>query len=132
MTETTGSPQGEVSLLTFAMPADTNSAGDIFGGWIMSQMDLAGAASARRHAQSRVVTVAVDAMTMHKPVFIGDELTCYTQLLKVGRTSLSVHVEAWVKRGGFGELVKVTSATFAFVALGEDRKPREVLPLPAK
>ena len=130
MNPTKEEPQGEVSLRTFAMPADTNAAGDIFGGWIMSQMDLAGAACARRRAQSRVATVAVDAMTMHKPVFIGDELTCYTELLKVGRTSLAVHVAAWVKRGGFGELVKVTSASFTFVAIGEDRKPREVPPLP--
>ncbi|MGB9152803.1 MAG: acyl-CoA thioesterase [Alphaproteobacteria bacterium] len=132
MESTTEDPQGEVSLRTFAMPADTNAAGDIFGGWIMSQMDLAGAACARRRAQSRVATVAVDAMAMHKPVYVGDELTCYTTLLKVGRTSLAVHVEAWVKRGGIGELVKVTSASFTFVAIGEDRKPREVPPAPAE
>jgi acyl-CoA thioesterase YciA len=122
-------PQGDVSLRDFAMPADTNSAGDIFGGWIMSQMDLAGASCARKHAQSRVVTIAVDAMEMHKPVFVGDELTCYTELCKVGRTSMSVHVAAWVRRGGFGELVKVTDARFTFVALGEDRKPCAVPPL---
>lgn len=128
MTETAEKPEGEVSLRTFAMPANTNSDGDIFGGWIMSQMDLAGAAHARRRAQGRVATVAVEAMAMHKPVFVGDELTCYTQLTRVGRTSLTVDVAAWVQRGGIGELVKVTEAKFTFVAIGTDKKPRHVPP----
>lgn len=124
-------PCGEVSLRAFAMPADANYSGDIFGGWIMSQMDLAGAAHAKRRAQGRVVTIAVDAMAMHKPVFIGDELTCYTQLIKTGRTSMVVDVAAWVQRGGIGDLVKVTEAKFTFVAVGEDRKPRALPPLAA-
>lgn len=126
MTQSQEKPQGEISLRTFAMPASTNSDGDIFGGWIMSQMDLAGGAHARRRAQGRVVTVAVEAMAMHKPVFVGDELTCYTQLTHVGRTSLTIDVAAWVQRGGIGDLVKVTEAKFTFVAIGADKKPRLV------
>jgi acyl-CoA thioesterase YciA len=128
MSEPQETPSGEISLRTFAMPAYTNSDGDIFGGWIMSQMDLAGAAHARRRAQGRVATVAVEAMAMHKPVFVGDELTCYTQLTHIGRTSLTVDVAAWVQRRGIGELVKVTEAKFTFVCLGEDKKPRALPP----
>ncbi len=120
----TALPQGEIMIRTLAMPADTNPAGDIFGGWLMSQMDLAGGMAAGVAAQGRVVTVAVDGMTFHKPVRVGDELTCYTRLLRTGRTSLAIKVEAWVRRRSTLEPVKVTEGTFTFVAIDEAGRPR--------
>lgn len=120
-------PPGELAIRTIAMPADTNPAGDIFGGWLMSQMDLAGGTVAISRAGGRVATVAVDAMTFHQPVFVGDELSCYADLLRVGRTSLSYRVTAYVRRRERREWMKVTEGTFTYVAIGDDRKPR---PLP--
>ncbi|GAA0579418.1 acyl-CoA thioesterase [Caenispirillum bisanense] len=117
-------PQGEIMIRTLAMPADTNPAGDIFGGWLMSQMDLAGGMAAGVAAQGRVVTVAVDGMTFHKPVRVGDELTCYTRVIRTGRTSLAIKVEAWVRRRSTLEPVKVTEGTFTFVAIDETGRPR--------
>ena len=112
------------SLRTIAMPADANPSGDIFGGWIMSQMDIAGGSYARYIAESRVVTVAVEAMTFHLPVFIGDEISCYCDTVKVGRTSISVHIEAWVRRNRLmSEHIKVTEAVYTYVAMDENRKP---------
>jgi len=121
-------PQGELSLRTLAMPADTNPAGDIFGGWIMAQMDIAGGTHALRRAGGRVATVAVEAMTMHKPVFVGDEVSCYSDLVRIGTTSLTVRVESWVRRKCIGPMIKVTSACFTFVAIDDNRKPRPVPP----
>ena len=112
------------SLRTIAMPADANPSGDIFGGWIMSQMDLAGASHARNIAKTRVVTVAVEAMTFHLPVFVGDEVSCYCETKKVGNTSIAVHIETWVRRDRLmDEIVKVTEAVYIYVAIGDDRKP---------
>lgn len=119
-------PPGELAIRTIAMPADTNPAGDIFGGWLMSQMDLAGGAVALTRAQSRVATVAVDAMTFHQPVLVGDELSCYAELIRVGRTSLSYRVTAYVRRRDGRQHVKVTEGIFTYVAIGDDRKPRPV------
>jgi acyl-CoA thioesterase YciA len=119
-------PPGELSIRTIAMPADTNPSGDIFGGWLMSQMDLAGGTFAQFRAKGRVATVAVDGFTFHKPVFVGDELSCYCQLVRVGRTSITVHVEAWVRRKHSSEHLKVTEATYTFVAIDGERKPRPV------
>jgi acyl-CoA thioesterase YciA len=119
-------PPGELAIRTIAMPADTNPAGDIFGGWLMSQMDLAGGTVALARARGRVVTVAVDAMTFHEPVSVGDQLSCYAELLRVGRTSLSYRVTAYVRRGVGQEQVKVTEGTFTYVAIGSDRRPRPV------
>lgn len=119
-------PQGEIMIRTLAMPADTNPAGDIFGGWLMSQMDLAGGMAAAQRAHGRVATVAVDGMTFHKPVRVGDELTCYTRVGRVGRTSLAICIEAWVRRRGTWALEKVTEGTFTFVAIDEAGKPRTV------
>lgn len=119
-------PQGEIMIRTLAMPADTNPAGDIFGGWLMSQMDLAGGMAAGQRARGRVATVAVDGMTFHKPVRVGDELTCYTRIGRVGRTSLSVCVAAWVRRKATWQLEKVTEGTFTFVAIDEGGRPRAV------
>jgi len=121
-------PQGEPALRAIAMPADANPYGDIFGGWLLSQMDLAGGAAARRRAKGRTATVAITAMTFHRPVFVGDEVTCYAQIVKVGRTSITVKVESWVRRGIGEEQIAVTEGIFPYVAIGEDRRPRPVPP----
>lgn len=117
-------PRGEVSIRTIAMPADTNPSGDIFGGWLMAQMDMAGGTFARYRAQGRVATVAVDGFTFHKPVFVGDELTCYSTETRRGHTSITIWVEAWVRRGDTAELVKVTEGHFTFVAIDDKGTPR--------
>jgi acyl-CoA thioesterase YciA len=109
---------------TLAMPADTNPSGDIFGGWLLAQMDIAAGMVAYIRAHGRVATVAVDAMTFHKPVFVGDIVTCYADVTKVGRTSLTVQVEAWARRARTHEEVRVTEGRFTLVAIDEDRRPR--------
>ena len=121
-------PRTEPALRAIAMPADANPYGDIFGGWLLSQMDLAGGAVARRRAKGRTATVAITAMTFHRPVFIGDEVTCYAQIVKVGRTSITVKVESWVRRGIGEEQIAVTEGIFTYVAMDEDRRPRPVPP----
>ena len=121
-------PRGEPALRAIAMPADANPHGDIFGGWLLSQMDLAGGAAARRRAKGRTATVAITGMTFHRPVFIGDEVTCYAQIIKVGRTSITVKVESWVRRGTGDEHIAVTEGIFTYVAVDEDRRPRPVPP----
>jgi len=116
------------SLRTLAMPADANPSGDIFGGWIMSQMDIAGASYARQIAQSRVVTIAVEAMTFLLPVFVGDEVSCYCETEKIGRTSVAVKIETWVRRDRLtDESIKVTEAVYTFVSIDKNRIPQ---PLP--
>ena len=117
----------EPALRTIAMPADANPNGDIFGGWLMAQMDLAGSVEAVRRARGRVATVAVDAMSFHRPVFIGDLVSCYARLVRSGRTSLTVDVETWVERRADGAAERVTEGVFTYVALGPDGRPR---PLP--
>ena len=117
----------EPALRTIAMPADANPAGDIFGGWVLAQMDLAGGVIAHRRAQGRVATVAVAGMTFHLPVFIGDEVSCYGEIVKIGRTSITVKLESWVRRAATDEHVKVTEGTFTYVAIGADRRPRPVI-----
>ncbi|MGE5517954.1 MAG: acyl-CoA thioesterase [Bacteroidota bacterium] len=127
--ETATAPNGRLSIRTVAMPADTNPNGQIFGGWLMSQMDLAGGTHAFQRTRGRVVTVAVDAMEFHQPVEVGDELTCYTDIIRIGNTSLAIRVEAWVRRRCLEvNQVKVTSATFTYVAVDENRKKRPVPP----
>ena len=121
-------PTGTLTIRTLAMPADTNPSGDIFGGWVMSQMDIAGAIAAVERAGGRVVTVAVDSMTFIAPVKVGDILCVYTEVQKVGTTSVTVLIEAWVRRGRIGDRVKVTSGHFVYVALGEDGRKRAVPP----
>jgi acyl-CoA thioesterase YciA len=120
-------PRGELTVRTIAMPADTNANGDIFGGWVMSQMDQAGGIAGVDRAQGRVVTVAVDAMTFIRPVKVGDVLCVYTRIGRVGRTSMTIEVEAWARRFCTQMREKVTAATFTFVAIDDDGKPR---PLP--
>jgi acyl-CoA thioesterase YciA len=110
-----------------AMPRDTNTAGDIFGGWIMSQVDLAGSVVAVRRANGRVVTVAVNEFQFHQPVFVGDLISCYADVTRVGNTSLTVFVEVFAERARTGgEPVKVTEATLTYVAIDDERKPRPV------
>jgi len=117
------------ALRAIAMPADTNPNGDIFGGWLLAQMDLAGGTVAVRRSHGRVATVGIEAMTFHKPVFVGDEVSCFAIIEKVGRTSIRVRVETWVRRErSEAEPIKVTQGVFTYVAIGEDRKPREVPP----
>lgn len=111
---------------TIAMPRDTNPGGDIFGGWLVSQMDLAAGSVASTVAEGRVVTVAINALTFHKPVFVGDELSCYAELVKVGNTSMVIKVEAWVRRALTKTGIKVTEGTFTFVAIDENRIPRKI------
>ena len=120
-------PRGEMAIRTLAMPAVTNPSGDIFGGWLLAQMDLAGANAAILRAQGRVVTIAIDAMTFYKPVEVGDEVSCYTQIQKIGRTSISILVEAWKRRQDREESVKVTAGVFTYVKVDQDRRP---VPLP--
>ena len=123
-------PQGLMpAIRTIAMPADANSNGDIFGGWMMAQMDLAGGVAAVQRARGRVVTVAVEAMTFHLPVNVGDLVSCYAEVSRVGRTSLTIKIDAWVQRRIGSHLERVTSGHFTYVAVDEKGKPR---PVPAE
>lgn len=122
----TDQPRGELAVRTMAMPADTNANGDIFGGWVMSRMDQAGGIAGVSRTRGRVVTVAVDAMTFIRPVKVGDVLCVYTEIESIGRTSFKVHVEAWAQRFMIDVRDKVTDATFTFVAVDDDGKPRVV------
>ena len=120
-------PNGTLTIRTLAMPADTNPAGDIFGGWVLSQMDIAGGIAAYERAHGRVVTVAVEAMTFIAPVKVGDILCVYTTPERVGTTSISVGIEAWTRRReDISDRVKVTEGRFVYVALGEDGRKRPI------
>jgi acyl-CoA thioesterase YciA len=119
---------GEPALRAIAMPADTNPSGDIFGGWLLSQMDLAGGTTAHHRARGRVVTVSIDAMTFHRPVKVGDEVSCYTEIKKVGRSSMTISVETWRRPSAGGEQTKVTEGVFTYVAIGPDGRPRALVP----
>lgn len=114
---------------TVAMPADTNPSGDIFGGWVLSQMDIAGGIAASQRAQGRVVTASIDGMSFIRPVKVGDILGVYTAVTRTGRSSMDILVEAWVRRDQIGVREKVTEATFTFVAVDENGSSR---PLPAQ
>lgn len=119
---------GEAPVIrTIAMPADTNPAGDIFGGWLMSQMDLAAGSVAARVSRGRAATVRAEAMVFLSPVFVGDEVSLFARLIGRGRTSMKIEVEAWRRSRDSEETTKVTEAVFIYVAIGPDRKPR---PLP--
>lgn len=121
----------EPAMRTIAMPADTNPNGDIFGGWLLAQMDLAGGNVAVRRARGRVATVAITAMTFHLPVFVGDEVSCYGTVERVGRSSIAIRVETWVRRARTGDREKVTEGLFTYVAIDENRRPRPVPQEPA-
>ena len=119
---TTCAPEPAVKVV--AMPADANADGDMFGGWILSMMDLAGSIPARKRAKKRVVTVAVDSLVFHAPVMVGDCLECFATIEKVGRTSMTVKVESYAeRRESEGERLKITEGRFVYVAIGADRKP---------
>lgn len=119
-------PSRDPTIRTIAMPADLNGAGDVFGGWLLSQMDLAGGIAAGQRAGGRVVTVAIDAMHFHKPMKLGDVLSCYCLLEKTGRTSLTYKVEAWARRRTGGSSQKITEGRFTYVSIGADGNPHPV------
>ncbi|WP_142848592.1 acyl-CoA thioesterase [Telmatospirillum sp. J64-1] len=119
-------PSRDATIRTVAMPADTNPAGDIFGGWLMAQMDLAAGNAAARRARGRCATVAVDGIVFHHPVIVGDEVSLFADILQVGRTSMKIRVCAWRRSRFSEEAQRVTEATFTFVAIDENRRPRPV------
>ncbi|MCU6455662.1 acyl-CoA thioesterase [Sphingomonas sp. A2-49] len=125
----TGLPPDAPTIRVTAMPADANPYGDIFGGWLMGQMDLAAGSVASRHARGRAVTIACDAMKFHAPVLVGDEVSVYARLVAVGNTSMTIEVEAWRRARHVDEACKVTQARFVFVATDEHRQPRRIAPL---
>jgi len=124
--DTDAAPRGELAIRTVAMPADANASGDIFGGWLLAQMDLAGGATAARRARGRVATVAIESMAFHRPVLVGDVLSAYVELVRVGRSSMTYRIEAWSERRAGSGQQKVTEAVFTFVAIDADRRPRPV------
>ncbi len=123
---TSSIPRGEITIQTLAMPADTNANGDIFGGWLVSQMDLAAGVLAKRISRGRVVTVAINSMSFLKPVRVGDVVSCHVDLIKTGKTSMTIAVEVWVMRSDSGERHQVTEGTFVVVAIDNKGKPRQV------
>jgi acyl-CoA thioesterase YciA len=127
MTEDTAAPRGELAIRTVAMPADTNPAGDIFGGWLLAQMDVGGGIAAWWRANGRVATVGIEAMTFHKPVNVGDVVNVHAEVVRIGTTSITVHVEAWVEsRHQDRRKVRVTEGTFTYVALDDSGRKRPV------
>ena len=126
-------PQGRLVGRVIAMPADTNPEGDIFGGWLLAHMDLAGATPAFEIAQGRCVTIALDAMVFHQPVSVGDEVSLHATVIKTGRTSIRVLVEAWKRsrNEAHAEAVRVTEGVFTYVAIGPDKTPRPLPEQPA-
>ena len=121
-------PRGVITIQTLAMPADTNPNGDIFGGWLVSQMDLAAGVLAKKTAKGRVVTVAINSMTFLKPVHVGDIVSCHAELIKLGKTSLTIAVEVWAEQvTSTNSSYRVTQGTFVCVAVDADGKPRQVI-----
>jgi acyl-CoA thioesterase YciA len=121
-------PLGELCIRTLAMPADTNQNGDIFGGWLLSQMDLAGGVFASKIAKSRTVTVAIEAMNFRKPVFVGDLVSVHGNLVRVGKTSITIHLEAWVLRRKEMQSILVTDGNFTYVSIDDQGHPQIVKP----
>ena len=130
--EPTSEPSGEPVIRVSAMPADANAYGDIFGGWLMGLMDSGAGLIAARFSHGRAVTVAMDGMQFHAPVKIGDEVSIYGELVKVGRTSMSINIEAWRRHRHEESRIKVTEAVFTFVAIDDAGRPREIGPRPIK
>ena len=122
------SPQGDLSLQAVAMPCDTNPHGDIFGGWLMSQMDLAGYVTACEVADGRVATVAVEGMSFLTPVHVGAVVSCYCDVVDIGRSSVRVVVEVWINSKQDGEPIKVTEGTFIYVATDSEKRTRVIAP----
>jgi acyl-CoA thioesterase YciA len=119
-------PQGDLCIRTLAMPADTNQNGDIFGGWLLAQMDVAGGVFAGKTTKSRTVTVAIEAMNFRKPVNVGDLVSVYATLVRVGRTSITVRLEAWVTRRKESQSILVTDGNFTYVSIDDQGKPQPV------
>ena len=117
-------PRGELTVRTIAMPADTNANGDIFGGWLLSQMDIGGGVFASKIAKSRTVTVAIDAMNFRKAVYVGDLVSVHANLVRVGRTSITVHIEAWVVRRKELQSILVTDGNFTYVSIDDQGHPQ--------
>lgn len=117
----------ELAIRVMAMPADTNASGDIFGGWLMSQVDIAGSIVARRRAQGRIVTVAVDSFQFRNPVFVGDVISCYAKITRIGKTSVKINVKAFAERQGKSHHAHlVTEADLTYVAVDDQRRPRHL------
>jgi len=119
-------PDADPAIRTIAMPADTNPHGDIFGGWLLCQMDLAGGSVAVRRTGGRVVTVAITAMAFHRPVCVGDQVSCYGSVEKIGNTSITIKVESWALRGTGQTPIKVTEGLFTYVRVGPDGRPQPI------
>ena len=119
-------PQGDIALQTVAMPRDTNASGDIYGGWLLSQMDMAGAITANEVAGGRVATVAIDRMAFLTPVHVGAIVTCYSDVLEIGGSSVRIVVEVWINSRHDGEPIKVTEGEFVFVAIDENGRTRKI------
>jgi acyl-CoA thioesterase YciA len=124
--DSTPIPQGELALQTVAMPKDTNANGDIFGGWLMSQMDIAGLIAATEVAKGRVATVAIEGMAFLTPVHVGAVVSCYCDVLEIGRSSIRIVVEVWINSKHDGEPIKVTEGEFVFVAIDENGRTRTI------
>ena len=123
---TEAEPNGDLCIRTLAMPADTNQNGDIFGGWLLSQMDLGGGVFASKTARSRTVTVAIEAMNFRKPVFVGDLVSVHASLVRVGKTSITVHLEAWVLRRKEMHSILVTDGNFTYVSIDDQGHPQVI------
>jgi len=123
---TESEPQGDLCTRTLAMPADTNQNGDIFGGWLLSQMDISGGIFASKIAKSRAVTVAIDAMNFRKPVYVGDLVSVHANLVRIGKTSITVHLEAWVVRRKEMQSIMVTDGNFTYVSIDDQGHPQAV------
>jgi acyl-CoA thioesterase YciA len=119
-------PRGDLCIRTLAMPADTNANGDIFGGWLLSQMDVGGGVMASKTAKSRTVTVAIEAMNFRKAVYVGDLVSVYATVVRVGRTSMTVHLEAWALRRREEKPILVTDGNFTYVSIDDDGRPQDI------
>ncbi len=126
MTERLNRPEGTLSLQNIAMPADTNWSGDVFGGWIVSQMDLAGAIHVERLSKGRCATIAINQMTFLVPVKVGNVISCYTKILKVGNTSVQVQIEVWNSHDNSREPIRITQGVFTFVAVDVNGNKRQI------
>jgi acyl-CoA thioesterase YciA len=124
--DTEGEPRGDLCIRTLAMPADTNANGDIFGGWLLSQMDIGGGIFASKVARSRTVTVAIEAMSFRKAVYVGDLVSVYGKLVRIGRTSVTVHLEAWAIRRREMQPILVTDGNFTYVSIDDHGHPQAI------